>query len=82
MNAGAQCKSDNEELGDFTSIDECAGACKQKDGCNFFIFGTESKSGHCLWEKTPDRNCPEGWLDDEYYFYEMKGSILVNYKLQ
>ena len=69
---GAECKSADENLGSQVSIADCARACRKKTGCNFFVFGTGSKDGKCYWEKTQNTNCPEGWDEDDYNFYEMK----------
>ena len=54
------------------SIAECEKACMDKVGCNFFVFGTGSKDGKCYWEKTSTADCPEGWKQNDYNFYETK----------
>ena len=45
--------------------------CKNKDGCKYFIKepGDDAK---CYWEKTSSADCPEGWDEDSYDFYELK----------
>ena len=75
VKSGVECKSGDEFLGKEISIAECANACKEKAGCNFFIFGTEIKAGNCYWEKTPKADCPEGWEKDNYNFYEMQSML-------
>ena len=72
VKSGHECKSADENLGRQVSIADCARACRKKTGCNFFVFGTGSKDGKCYWEKTQNTNCPEGWDEDDYNFYEMK----------
>ena len=46
-------------------------------GCDFFIYGKDTKSGVCYWEKTADASCPEGWEADAYDFYSLNapGSV-------
>ena len=66
-----QCKSEGQHLGNFQSVEECANACKEWAGCNFFIYGKDSLKGRCNWEKTSNSNCPEGWEEDDYDFYEL-----------
>ena len=66
-----ECTSDDKKLGDFESLGQCANACKSTSGCNFFIYGKDSKQGRCFWEKTSDSSCPEGWEEDKYDFYEI-----------
>ena len=70
-----ECKSADENLGDFESLGQCANACKLMAGCNFFIYGKDSKQGRCYWEKTSDSGCPEGWEEDKYDFYELIGKF-------
>ena len=49
----------------------CANACINKEGCNFFIYATGDYTG-CYWEKTTDKSCPEGWIEDyNFDFYKM-----------
>ena len=69
---GAECKSIDENLGSQVSFADCAKACKEKNGCDYFIYGYGSKAKRCWWEKTKTADCPEGWEQDEYNFYEMK----------
>ena len=72
---GRECNSDDKNLGDQNSLTECAKACKEKTGCNFFIFGTGSKTGKCYMEKTPNAGCVEGWEVDDYNFYTVIGML-------
>ena len=72
VKSGVECKPGDEFLGKEISIAECANACKEKAGCNFFVFGTGSKDGECYWEKTSTAGCPEGWKQADYNFYESK----------
>lgn len=71
-----ECGSADSKLGEFPGrVDLCAAACARKTGCHFFIFGTSSlKAGHCWHEFTSADECPEGWEDDSYDFYELTGA--------
>ena len=76
---GVECKSDDESLGSKDSVEECAEACSSTIGCRFFIY-TEDKSwipgkGNCYWEKTHSSECLEGWQEDSYNFYSVKGKL-------
>ena len=76
LKSEADCRSRDESLGDFPSIDECADACRNKDGCAFFLYGipeTDKELG-CFWEKTPNEKCSDGWQDDKYNFYELRST--------
>ena len=70
--SGAECNSDNVYLGKQSSPAQCADACRETEGCRFFIFGTGFiESGWCYYEKTATADCPEGWDSDNYDFYEI-----------
>ena len=69
---GAECKSGDENLESQVSVADCAKACKEKTGCKYFIYGYGNKAKRYYWEKTQTADCPEGWEQDEYDFYEMK----------
>ena len=71
LTADAECDSSDEFLGYFSNVLECAGACARKPQCHFFIYGTDSKSTKCYWEKTSSASCPEGWQLDRYDFYQL-----------
>ena len=75
---GVECESEDEILKGNVSIRECANACKEKAGCNFFLSGTGIKAGTCYWEKTPSATCQEGWQDDDFNFYTVKGMFHKN----
>jgi hypothetical protein len=64
-----ECMSDDANLGDQTSLDNCALACSRHQGCVFFIYGTGFKSGRCYAELTASAACSEGWEADHFDFY-------------
>ena len=72
VNSGVECVSNDEKLGSFSKVEECANACRNKTECHFFVYGTGTiKSGWCYWEKTSNSLCHEGWEDDDYDFYQL-----------
>jgi len=73
VKCGVECESDDEWLIGDSTVSDCANACITKPGCIFFSHGTGEKDGHCYWEKTSNRNCPEDWQSDSFNFYEIKG---------
>ena len=81
LKRNVKCKSKTEELAtDLNYVKECAELCKNKDGCQFFIFGNKNtKKGKCSWARTAYDDCQEGWQKDDYDFYGFKG-ILEQYK--
>ena len=70
MRAGYQCDSEDQHIGDFTYVSECANACPEISDCNYFIFGGGGKAGSCFWEKAESVDCPEGWIEAEFFFYQ------------
>ena len=73
----AECNSNDEKLGDFSTMEQCAAACAAKEGCEYFIYGKASgpqgdKAGRCYWEKVSDSSCSSGWEADSYDFYGFK----------
>ena len=71
IKAGHECDSDDKWLGYVNSLDECATLCKNKAGCKYFVKGTGSWHRYCYWEFTNFADCPEGWDEDSYDFYEL-----------
>ena len=73
----------------YDSILECYKACKDKDGCKYFLYATgsskvigsklvvSSKLKKCYWEKTKSAECTEGWKKNNYDFYEMRGIFYI-----
>ena len=60
------------------SLSECADDCRDLSECRYFIFGTGENEGACLWEKTENGECQEGWEYDQYDFYEMISKFQLN----
>ena len=72
-----ECRSSDMHLGKFSSLLDCSDACRQTQGCRFFIYaiGATGTPRHCWWEKTSTAQCPEGWGQTGWDFYEMIGII-------
>ena len=75
LKRNAKCKSTIQVLATgLNYVKECAELCKNKDGCQFFMFGNKNtKKGECSWARTAYGDCQEGWQEDEYDFYGLKG---------
>ena len=70
--SGAECLSDDSYLGDFSSVEECANACANHEGCRFFVYGYgDGTSEDCWKECTETADCTEGWKTASYNFYEL-----------
>lgn len=65
---GHECKSSDTRLGSNQTVDSCAQLCDEKTDCKFFVYGYNNKI--CYQEKTSSSSCPEGWLKNDYNFYE------------
>jgi len=68
-----ECGDNNHEsnLGwDFDTVDECAEACRQKNGCTNFIYGKNEKAGHCWDEGITEEACTQ-WDNKPYDFYKL-----------
>ena len=74
--SGAECKSGDSYLGDFSFIGECAVSCHQTPGCRFFVYGYGSREKKCYWEQTETIDCSEGWQTNEYNFYGIITGII------
>ena len=54
----AECDSADETLGEFDTVQGCADACADKDGCAFFIYGKAGKARECYRESTRSARLP------------------------
>ena len=70
LKSGAECRSNDEYLGTFSSVEECSDECKATPQCKFFCY--DAGNSKCYWEKTSSASCSEGWEDDTYDFYQLK----------
>ena len=68
-----ECNSKDESLENQDTVLECSKACREKDGCKYFLYGIGSKKGQCFWEKTESAECTEGWDNDFFDFFENLG---------
>jgi len=68
----AACKSGGKKLGNVDSVAACAELVKARGG-KYFIYGKKRKQGRCVLEQTASADCPEGWEDDLFDFYEVAG---------
>ena len=50
----AECSSPDIMLGITPSVEKCAEACADIDGCAWFIYGKGDKAGRCYYEITTD----------------------------
>ena len=73
IKSGAECESDDTDLGKFDTLQECADKVFEEGG-RFFSYGTGSKAGKCYLESTSDATCSEGWESDSHNFYDLAGT--------
>ena len=71
LHGGGECQSPDMLLGKFQAVHECALACAGMSGCRFFIYGSGAKAGSCWHELSESADCPEGYQDDDYDFYQL-----------
>ena len=58
IKSNIECKSDDEEIRDAASLEQCARAVATRGG-EFFIY--RKLDGQCYWQRTASLNCREGW---------------------
>ena len=80
LKADHECNSDDHDLTDKNSVEECAAACQAKASCHYFKYGKASKAKQCFHETTTTDSCSEGWDSDVYDFYSL-GKTVGNYEL-
>ena len=78
LRSDVECSSNDELLGNFSTVNDCSNSCKTTHGCNYFVYGkVPDTQGLCFWEKTLNENCPEGWENDtKYDFYKQLSKLL------
>ena len=78
---GHECLSSNEYLGNVQSERECAQLCIAKTGCKVFLLESGKNNSRCLWEKTINSSCPEGWKEtNNTNTFELKGMFTYYFK--
>jgi hypothetical protein len=65
----AECKSGDEFVGLYASLEGCADAVA-KEGGRFFIYGKSYKSMGCYKENMKTAKCEAGWEEDKFNVYE------------
>jgi len=79
--SGAKCTSAHTDLGYFKSVEECANACRDRSGCQFFNFDEDSGifyEANCHVQWTATESCSESFDESEssggskYDFYELE----------
>ena len=50
----AECSSPDIMLGVVATVEKCAEACANINGCEWFIYGKGDKAGNCYYEITED----------------------------
>jgi hypothetical protein len=69
-----ECSSPDTRIGTFTGDDglqQCTRQCASTADCQYFLYATAPDSGACWVEHTTSAECPEGWLEHAYNFYEL-----------
>ena len=63
----------DEESKSFLYVYDCAKACDEQIGCNYFkiVLVFSNGLGRCVWKKTDSADCTEGWKWSEYNFFEI-----------
>ena len=74
LKSNVECNSDDKRIATVLNASACADACRNTEGCEFFIFGMVGthKYKRCYWEKTNSTNCVEGWEEDYFDFYQIE----------
>ena len=73
----SECLSGDTLLPNTESLSECADACRDTTGCQYFIYGKGKDAKRCYWENTQDASCPEGFKTGTLVDLDM-GSTLTH----
>ena len=60
--------------GNYLSLQDCAAACEEQQGCKYFISGTSAKVGSCYWERIGDTQYE---LEDYVNINLVEGTSLI-----
>ena len=75
LKEGKQCSSTHTKIGDANNAGECAQKVKEAGGA-FFIFSNDVMAHKgCYKENTLTATCEEGFVDNAYNFFEIKGKF-------
>ena len=61
LKMNSECLSGDTLLANTESLSDCADACRDTAGCQYFIYGKSKNAKRCYWENTKDASCPEGF---------------------
>lgn len=75
LKTGNECHSDDTKLGEVPNAKACANLCYHQRACRYFSVGNDGGHENCFWEHTKDSSCQEGFDQDTYDFYAMKGNF-------
>lgn len=68
-----ECSSDDIDIGEAETVEECAMRCAVFEGCQYFIFGHGDKKNKCWYEATSDGCQHDGTLvENDYSLYQIK----------
>jgi len=74
LRTSSECLDNSMEkwLGEYQTVEDCAEACKRRNGCTNFIYGKNRKRGECYDEGRTftEDECPE-WEADQYDAYRL-----------
>ena len=68
--SGKECKSADNKIGEFDTIEECAAKCVATSDCKYFLYGHDASARKCYFEHTKSVLCSEGWETDTFNFYD------------
>ena len=71
IKSDVECGSADVQIGTFATLAECADACRTQVGCVFFVYGV-GVNNRCYWEKTNSAVCTEGFVVNDYNFYQLR----------
>ena len=68
-----ECSSEDIDIGEAETVEECAMRCAVFEGCQYFIFGHGDKKNKCWYEATSDGCQHDGTLvENDYSLYQIK----------
>lgn len=78
LREGVECDRWEGEyyFGVHDTISECAQACRERQFCKYFLFGTGDREGRCYMEDVHSDDCGvDGFYPNNYDFYKLNDTL-------
>ena len=75
VKTGHSCQSEDHNLGNAATLNQCAEKCQATSGCRYFYY--DQSSTDCKQEKTLSRSCEQGWtaVSSRNFYYSPGATV-------